>query len=156
MTRRLWLYFLHLLAGVAIGWWIFACAPIKRHDRIVRKYPFVHTERVDTIRDTIRVTIPEVRVDTFFHVDRLYDTITIREEHLTAKVFRVRDSVFLVAQCDTIFRERIIEREVPVTIYDDRSKVWEWIKLVLIIPIVLIILYVLIRLAVKWIQQSFL
>lgn len=132
------------------------CSPIMRHDRLARKYPFVHTEKVDTIRDTIRVTIPEVRVDTFFHVNRLYDTITIREEHLTAKVFRVRDSVFLVAQCDTIFRERIIEREVPVTIYDDRSKVWEWLKVVIIIPIVLIILFVLARLVAKWIRQSFL
>lgn len=156
MNNRLWLYFLHLLAGVAIGWFIFGCGPIKRHDRLARKYPFVHTERTDTIRDTVRVTIPEVRVDTFFHVDRLYDTITIREEHLTAKVFRVRDSVFVVAKCDTIFRERIIEREVPVTVFKENNKVWEWLKVVLIIPIVLIILYVLIRLVVKWIQQSFL
>ncbi len=152
---RWYKYTIHLLAGISIGWtllWMVSCSPKFRHDRIVRKYPFVHTEEVVTLRDTVRVVVPEVKVDTVFYVDHLYDTIHIREEHLTAKIFRVRDSVFLVAQCDTIFRESIIERQVPVTVFREaESRWWKWLY---IIPLVLIGIVILYRFA-KWILQSY-
>lgn len=156
MSTRYYMWLVHLLAGITLGWMMFGCAPMKRHDRLVRKYPFVHTIDSVVIRDTFHLVVPEVRVDTMFSVDRLYDTITIQKEHLTAKVFRVRDSVYLVAQCDTIYRDFIREKKVPVTIYKKDpfwQRIYDFLYKWLVIAILIVIISKLIR---KWTQQSFL
>jgi hypothetical protein len=46
---------------------LLSCSPIRRHDRLVRKYPFVHT--VDSIKmiDTILITTEKVIADTVVH-----------------------------------------------------------------------------------------
>lgn len=143
------MYFLHLLAGITLGWMMFGCAPIKRHDRLVKKYPFVHKNDTVIIKDTVRIFVPKVRVDTLFHVDQLYDTIHIVRDRLSAKIFRVRDSVYVVAQCDTIYREIIREHKVPVII--EGKTTFNWLRIVLIICSTFI-LGMIINFATKWIQ----
>ena len=115
---------------------MFGCAPIQRHDRLVRKYPFVHVEKIDTIRDTIRIEIPRIKVDTAFIIDKLYDTITIEKDRLKAVIYRVRDSIFVTAQCDTIYRMKIVKKPYKVVEYAERS-FWSQLKAVIIWLIVL-------------------
>lgn len=143
-----WL-FLHFLAGIGICGLVFlyGCAPIKRHDRLVSKYPFVHTEKIDTIRDTLRIEIPRIKVDTAFLVEQLYDTITIEKERLKAVIYRVKDSIYVTAQCDTIYAERIVSRPYKVVEYAEPS-FWHSIKSVLLLLIVLVGLIILV--AILW------
>ena len=65
---------------------IISCTPQRRFDRLVKKYPYLLTNDSlvirDTIRDTVRITIPEVEVDTVVKIKELYDTITIEKERL--------------------------------------------------------------------------
>ena len=127
------MYLVHLLAGITIGWIMFSCAPIKRHDRIVRKYPFVHKQ--DTIRlvDTVRITIPEVRVDTVTTLERLIDTLVIEKENLKVKIWRIpqTDSVYIQGKCDTITVEKVLIRKVPVTIYENGKSWPKWLALLI-------------------------
>lgn len=111
-----------------------SCGPIKRHDRIVRKYPFVHTERIDTIRDTVKITIPKIEVDTQFHMKYLRDTVTIERNRLKIRMFTIHDSIYVDGECDSVTVEKVVERIVPVTVYEERNRKWWWF----IIPLILI------------------
>lgn len=149
MKRLVYWCIIHLLAGVTLGWLMFGCAPIKRHDRLVTKYPFVHVERVDTLRDTIRIEIPRIKVDTAFLFTQLYDTITIEKERLKAVIYRVKDSIYVTAQCDTVFVERIIKRPYKVVEYADRS-LWSKLKVAILWLIVAILVYLCARIMIKY------
>ncbi len=74
---------------------IIACTPQRRFDRLVKKYPYLLTNDTlvvrDTIRDTIRITVPEVEVDTIVSVKELYDTIILEKDRIKVKVWRVKD-----------------------------------------------------------------
>lgn len=133
MISKYRMYIVHLLAGVTIGWMIFGCAPVKRHDRIVRKYPFVHKQDTVKLVDTVRITVPEVRVDTVTTLQRLLDTLIIEKENLKVKIWRIpqTDSVFVQGKCDTITVEKVLIRKVPVTIYE-KNKSWpKWLALLI-------------------------
>tara|TARA_R110002153_G_scaffold216607_1_gene369119 strand:- start:230 stop:631 length:402 start_codon:yes stop_codon:yes gene_type:complete len=103
-----------------------SCSPIKRHSRLVKKFPYVHT--VDSIKliDTIRVTTNKVEYDTVIHERMLFDTITLTKDNLTVRVLKIRDSIYINAQCDTIFIDKIIERNIPIKYYKEDSFNW-WI-----------------------------
>jgi hypothetical protein len=127
---------------------IIACAPQRRFDRLVKKYPYLLTSDTlivrDTIRDTIRITIPEVEVDTVVSVKELYDTIILTKDRVKVKVYRVKDKVYISGKCDTVYIEkpieRIVYRKIPVKIYEKTP----WYKTLLnnIIGILLILLLV--------------
>tara|TARA_R110000822_G_scaffold278852_1_gene400686 strand:- start:112 stop:513 length:402 start_codon:yes stop_codon:yes gene_type:complete len=104
----------------------FSCSPIKRHSRIVKKFPYVHT--IDSIKliDTIKVTTNKVEYDTVIHERMLFDTITLTKDNLTVRVLKIRDSIYINAQCDTIFIDKIIERNIPIKYYKEDSFNW-WI-----------------------------
>jgi|TARA_R110000823_G_scaffold94443_1_gene206472 hypothetical protein len=86
----------------------------------------VHT--VDSIKliDTIRVTTNKVEYDTVIHERMLFDTITLTKDNLTVRVLKIRDSIYINAQCDTIFIDKIIERNIPIKYYKEDSFNW-WI-----------------------------
>lgn len=131
IKSKIYNYFLHLLAGIAIGWMMFGCAPIKRHQRLVKKYPFVHTQDTIIVRDTIREFIPKVQIDTIFHLDQLRDTIIIEKDRLKIKMFTIHDSIYIDGECDSIFIEKIIERKVPIRYYDSgKVNWWKWILII--------------------------
>ena len=102
---------------------LFSCSPIKRHQRIVRKYPFVHT--VDSVKliDTIRLTTNKVISDTVVHESLLFDTIIVKKDNLTVRVIKIRDSVYINGKCDTIFIDKVIERTIPVKYYETKNKI---------------------------------
>lgn len=127
---------------------IIACTPQRRFDRLVKKYPYLLTSDTliikDTIRDTIRITVPEVEVDTIVSVKELYDTIVLGKDRIKVKVYRVKDKVYISGKCDTVYIEkpieRIVYRKIPVKIYEKTP----WYKILLnnIIGILLTLLLV--------------
>ncbi len=117
---------------------------------MVKNHPWLLTTDTliikDTIRDTIRITIPEIRVDTVVKVDQLFDTVTITKDRLKVKVWRVNDKVYINGKCDTVFiekpYEKIIERKIPVKYYEKDNKMWLYRVLgILFIFLVIYIIY---------------
>lgn len=121
----------------------FACSPIARHDRLVRKYPFVHTTDSVKLIDTIRVTTNKVVSDTVVHESLLFDTIILTKDNLSVKVVKIRDSVYINGECDTIFIDKVIERNIPVKYYETKNEINLSLLIWLISLALLIVFYVL-------------
>lgn len=127
---------------------LIACTPQRRFDRLVKKYPYLLTSDTlvvrDTIRDTIRIVVPEVQIDTIVNIKELYDTVTIEKDRIKVKVWRVKDKVYINGKCDTIYIEkpieRIVYRKIPIKIYEKTP----WYKTLLnnILGILLILLVI--------------
>lgn len=134
-----------LLFIVYVFFTLISCAPIKRHQRLVEKYPFVHT--VDTIKiiDTIRVEIPKIKVDTIFKINDLHDTITIIKDRLKIKMYAVHDSIYINGECDTITVEKIMERKIPVIHYAEKPKFDFWLKWIIAVTGAILIFYMIIK-----------
>ena len=118
---------------------LISCSPIKRHSRLVKKFPYVHT--VDSIKliDTIRVTTNKVEYDTVIHERMLFDTIILNKDNLTVRVLKIRDSIYINAQCDTIFIDKVIIRNIPIKYYKETNSTW-WIWFVAGLILVILIL----------------
>ena len=87
------------IASIFLFFILFSCDVVKRHNRLVKRYPFVH--KTEVIHDTLYIT--NSTSDTVTHYNTLLDTIHIREKQLDVKVYRVRDSVFIEGECkDTL------------------------------------------------------
>mgnify|MGYP006971513149 CR=1 FL=1 len=122
---------------------------------MVKKFPHVHTQDTIIQHDTIRLEIPKISVDTMFEIDsfmvRLHDTITLTEERLKIKMYAVHDSVYIEGSCDTIFVEKIIEREIPIRYYEtkdpDNWKTYLWWGLgIFLLFVMLYVVYKIIKL----------
>ena len=118
----------------------FSCSPIQRHARIVKKFPYVHT--VDSIKliDTIRLNTYKVISDTVVHEKYLTDTITLNKDNLTVRVLRFRDSIYINGECDTIFIEKVIVRNIPVKYY--KEKVFKWNFVFILIVSILALVFI--------------
>jgi hypothetical protein len=103
-----------------------ACSPKARFTRLIEKHPELITTDSITIHDTVRVVVPEVKVDTVVKVNDLLDTIYIEKEQLKVKVWMKGDDVFIEGKCDTVYIDKIIERRIPVRYYE---KTPEWKRL---------------------------
>ena len=104
---------------------LFGCSPILRHNRLVKKFPYVHTSDTLIIRDTIRFN--EVRKDTLFYYNQK-DTVIIEKDNMQIKYFYSNDSVYIDGRCkETI---KVIERKIPIyknsTDYVALFKRWFW------------------------------
>ena len=121
-----------------------SCSPIKRHQRLVEKYPFVHEQDSVIIRDTITEIIPSIRVDSVFSFRDLRDTITIEKERLKIRLIPhpIYDSIFIEGECDSIFIEKIIERKIPIRYYKTESSYIKWF---VILSIIIFTLYSILR-----------
>lgn len=135
---------LYFLAGFGLAGALIACAPVKRHARLVEKYPFVHTQDTVEIRDTVRITVPEIRIDSVFSYKMLLDTVTLEKENLKIKIYRIRDSIYVTAKSDTITLTKEIIKKVPVRYYIEK-KHRDWLKILVILAIVAFTLYALFR-----------
>lgn len=136
---------------------IISCTPQRRFDRLVKKYPYLLKSDTlvvrDTIRDTVRITIPDVQVDTVVNIKELYDTITIEKDRIKVQVYRVKDKVYISGKCDTVYIEkpieRIVYRKIPVKYYEKTP----WYKIllnnILGILLILLILYITYRIIRK-------
>ena len=103
-----------------------ACSPTRRFNRLINKYPYLITQ--DTVKqiDTVVISVPKVKVDSVIQIDSflidLHDTIIIEKERLKIELFRVKDSIIVNGNCDTVYLEKIIERKIPVKYYEKFNK----------------------------------
>jgi len=99
-----------------------SCSPIKRHARLVKKYPFVHKTDTVVLVDTLSIIVPKVQHDTVMLLDSfiiaLKDTITIEKDRLKVQIHQVHDSIYIDAKCDTVYLDKVIEVKVPVKYYE--------------------------------------
>lgn len=117
-----------------------ACSPIKRHDRLVSKFPYVHTtDSVKTI-DTLTVITEKISTDTVFQIKELPDGVVVKKENLKIKLRTVKDSIYVYGECDTIFVDKVIERTVPVKYYETNKTNWSFI--LFLIAIILLLLFI--------------
>jgi len=121
---------------------LLSCSPIKRHARLVRKYPHVHTTDSVKIIDTITLETKEVTTDTVVNYQSLLDTVFLNKENLKVKVYTVLDSVYIFGECDTIFIDKIIERKIPVKYYPVKNSINFTLLSWVILLALIIILYV--------------
>lgn len=114
-------FYLFILVLTAIS-----CTPQRRFTRLVEKHPYLLTTDSIQLVDTVRVVVPEVKVDTVVQVDRLHDTITIQKDQLTVRVWMKGDSVYVQGESDTVIVDRIINRTIPVKYYAKQEKGFVW------------------------------
>lgn len=92
-----------------------AFTPQKRLNRIIKNHP--ELIKVDTllIRDTVRISIPSVQIDTFVTIRDLHtvDTFYFEKEFVKIKVWEKNDTVYVSAKTDTIYKEVIRTIKVP-------------------------------------------
>jgi hypothetical protein len=105
---------------------IASCSPKARFTRLIEKHPYLLTVDSVTIHDTVRVVVPEVKVDTVVKVNDLLDTVFIEKDQLKVKVWMKGDQVFIEGKCDTVYVDKIIERKIPIKYYE---KTPEWKRL---------------------------
>jgi hypothetical protein len=120
-----------------------SCSPKARFTRLIEKHPELITTDSITIHDTVRVVVPEVKVDTVVKVNDLLDTIYIEKEQLKVKVWMKGDDVFIEGKCDTVYIDKIIERRIPVRYYE-KTPEWKMLvnKLLAILVIFAIVYFV--------------
>lgn len=146
------------IIATALGWLIviilllislLSCGPAKRLERLHKNNPYLFVNIKDTlkIRDTIIVKIPEVSIDTSFHVKYLTDTITIEREGVRTVIYRGQgtDTVYV----NTTVPEKTIqapyEKDVVVDKYqyiESHKKDLSKIKVYIFIIILLVGIYV--------------
>lgn len=124
---------------------LLSCDPVKRHARLVKKFPHVHVPDTIVKRDTVRIEVPKVSVDTVFHESLLRDTVRIENERLKVEIYTIHDSVYVNAECDTVTVEKIIERKIPIKYYDKTTFDWESTLPILIFIVIAIIVYRIIK-----------
>ena len=120
----------------------FSCSPIRRHQKLVEKYPFVHTQDTIILIDTMTVLVPKIEYDTIFNLTELHDTVYIEKDRLKIKMYRVHDSIYVQGECDSIYIEKIIERKVPIRYYENPgTNWWKWILIFSGILLILFLIY---------------
>ena len=110
-----------------------SCSPIKRHSRLVRKYPFVHTTDSVKLIDTVKIRTESVRVDTVIEIQALNDGVVVSKGNLNMTAQIIRDSFYLDGECDTIVITKIIERNIPVKYYETKGFTWNIVGLIWLI-----------------------
>jgi hypothetical protein len=118
-----------------------SCSPIKRHSRLVRKYPFVHTTDSVKLIDTVKIRTESVRVDTVIGIQALNDGVVVSKGNLNMTAQIIRDSFYLDGECDTIVITKIIERNIPVKYYETKGFTWNIVGLIWLISFLVFLFF---------------
>ena len=125
-------------------------------EKLVDRYP--ELQRTDTIRDTIKVVIPEVKVDT---VVLKSDTIEVSKDRWRVRIITKMDSVYIDGgfDADTVY----VPIQVPCDtiqatkpVYIDRPLSW-WEEILSgagKLALILILFLIAIRIIQKWMSQE--
>lgn len=128
---------------------IISCTPQRRLERLLRKHPELTSIDSIIIHDTIRVIVPEVRVDTIVTLEQLYDTVYLEQEQLKVKVWMDKyHKVYIQGKCDTVYIDKVVTRKIPIRIYEKTplwKKILNWIFALLLIVTVCVTLYKVIK-----------
>lgn len=131
-----------------------ACSPQKRFSKLVTKYPELLTTDSIVVHDTVRVIVPEVKVDTVVKVNDLLDTIFIEKEQLKVKVWMKGDDVFIEGKCDTVYVDKIIERRIPVRYYEKSKSFIEKFNQTVIVSAITVFLLLIVYLIYKLLNRK--
>ena len=120
-----------------------SCTPQKRLAKLVKKHP--ELVRVDTITvvDTFTVVTPRTRIDTFYSIKQLIDTVVLQKENLKVVTYLKNDTVYLNAECDTLVVEKIRTVKVPTkTIEVKKENFWDsrWFRFLFIVIFVALLI----------------
>jgi hypothetical protein len=127
-----------------------SCTPQRRFERLITRHPELLTTQYIVVRDTIRITVPEVHVDTIVDKQTLVDTIYLEKEQLKVKVWMKGEKVYIQGKCDTVYIDKMITTKVPVKIYE-KTPVWKKIiNFIVTLIFIVVILYILYRLIRKY------
>lgn len=102
-------------------------SPEKRHEKLVKKYPFLHL--TDTVEQSEPVTfyIDRITKDTIFR-DKITqgktDTIILEKERLKVKYLRSGDTVYLSGECEADTIIKTVKIKVPIKYYPLPGKWW--------------------------------
>lgn len=138
---------------------IISCTPQRRFDRLIKRHPWLLTKDTlyvkDTIRDTIRITIPEVRVDTVVDYKTLFDTVYLKNDRIDVKVWADKDNkVYIQGKCDTVYiekpYEKIVERKIPIRYYERTPWYKKVLNVVVGILLSLLLVYITYRIIRKY------
>lgn len=138
---------------------IYSCSPQRRFDRLIKRHPWLLTKDTlyvkDTIRDTIRITIPEVRVDTVVDYKTLFDTVYLKNDRIDVKVWADKDNkVYIQGKCDTVYiekpYEKIVERKIPIRYYERTPWYKKVLNVVIGILLSLLLVYITYRIIRKY------
>ena len=118
-----------------------SCSPQKRLNRLIERNPELMT--VDTLRDTVTVIVPEVKIDTFLTLTNLLDTVYITEDRLKIKTILRNDTLYIEGECetDTVIKEIKVPYKTVKVIqltWWERNQIW-------VIPLIIVSLVFAIR-----------
>jgi hypothetical protein len=126
-----------------------SCSAQRRFERLIKNHPELLTTDSVTVHDTIRVIVPEVKVDTVVDIQKLLDTVYLQQDQLKVKVWMDRyNKVYIQGQCDTVYIDKVITRKIPVKYYEKTplwKKVLNYLILFLIIAVIIYTIYKLIN-----------
>lgn len=125
---------------LAISIVMMSCDPVKRHARLVDRYPYVHRDSIIITIDTVPIYIDSVVTDTLLHIDNIYDTVYIEKDKLRVRTIRVRDSIYIHGEClsDTVYVE--VEKKNTITHSEKPKKSYTWAFILLFGTVALAIL----------------
>lgn len=131
-----------------------SCSAQKRFTRLIEKHPELLTVDSVTVHDTIRVIVPEVKVDTVVDLQKLLDTIYLEQEQLKVKVWMDRyNKVYIQGQCDTVYIDKVITRKIPVKYYE-KTPLWKKVFNNFILwSIIAVIIYTIYKLINKYLRK---
>lgn len=122
-----------------------SCDPVRRHNRLVDRYPYVHKDVTQTIHDTVTIYVPKISHDTTFLMVRDVDTFIIEKERLKVTIRREFDTLFVDAECDadtiTIYREIKAPLYTSTEHREKRCLWWMWLIIGALLIIVARILW---------------
>ena len=139
-VERVFLLIMYALWGVMILFILSSCDPIKRHSRLVDRFPHVHTQDTIMVRDTIRAVVRAEKTDTIVHFKTLRDTLFIDKERVRVRINTIHVSVYVDAECKEVIVEKVVERKIPI-VYYEKVPESSWLKYVIVFAIVLFTLY---------------
>jgi len=106
-----------------------SCDPVKRHARLVEKFPYVHQDSVNVKNDTNMISIPSIRVSEKVPISDLNTPFTKVKDRLTIDIQKINDTLYLDAQCkDTVVNNitRTITRTIHSPVPKFREKINWW------------------------------
>jgi|GEM_PF-3096906 len=160
--ERLSLLFWLLMIAFLINM-IFSCSAPKRLARLEKNHSYLFNRTSDTItiNDTISVTIPGAKSDTFFQAQQLIDTVYYAQNGITTTLYLQNDTIYVQNKTDTIYKQIPYFKQVPyvknVSVIPPKTVTHNWKGVILMFAVFLLIFlvfYFVGRFIVKYIKPS--
>ena len=117
---------------------ITACSPQRKFDRLIRRYPQLLSQQIDTIKDTI--IIRQQRLDTLLLLNKQHDTIVIDSSRIRVELIKIRDTLRLKAICkgDTIYKTKVVQKYKYVSSCNTNEK-WLYILIGFVVALLIVV-----------------